>query len=201
MIVRARVWFSQRAIALAVLWLAACQKTPPSEQQHTAPTPSNPAPVQSANSSAPAAKSDAPLHALPTPTAPGRAHPVAGELVVIQVQESDSVHAEAAGRIERMKPGLVACRGLAQKSQLPLRGRIRLRLSVAPSGGVSGVDLPEWDPTNPSFDPDSSGSPRPNPDNVNLERLVVPCLKAQLQQARFAAADTSWTLVVNVRIQ
>lgn len=203
MIDRGRVRLSLQATALALLWLTAahCHKIPPRDRQHTAPPRSSPTPLQTTNSSAPAVKTDAPLNALPTPTASARPSPVAEEQVVIQARASDSMHAEAARRVERMRPGLAACRGLAQKAKVALRGRIRLRLSIAPSGRVRDVDLPQWDPTNPSFDPDSSGSPRPNPDNVNLEQLVVPCLKAQLQQARFAASDTAWTLLVDIRIR
>jgi hypothetical protein len=124
--------------------------------------------------------------------------------VIGELRASGGKLAEAARVIASMKPAFVTCRkrALAQKPGAPatLENRIRLLISVAPSGKVTAVDLPQWNPTNPVYDPDVAGSPIPNPNNANLDPLFVPCLKARIRQARFGFAETSWTLKVDLRV-
>jgi hypothetical protein len=144
----------------------------------------------------------------PTSTPSGQRSPAAipeGPVVIGALRAADDKRAEAARVIASMKPAFVSCRqrALARQPAGPasLQGRLRLLITVAASGKIRAVDLPQWNPTNPVCDPDAAGSPVPNPNNAKLDHLVVPCLMARIQQARFGAAETSWTFTVDFRIQ
>ena len=78
---------------------------------------------------------------------------------------------------------------------------MRLLVLVAPSGGVRDIELPQWNRSEPIFDWLSQGSPRPNPDNGNLARLVVPCLKARVFQSRFGTSKAPWAFTIDIAFQ
>jgi hypothetical protein len=141
-------------------------------------------------------------------TPSGQASPPAipeGPVVIGALNAPDDKRAEAARVIASMKPGFVSCRqrALTRNPAGPatLQGRLRLLVSVAPSGKIKAVDLPQWNPTNPVYDPDAAGSPIPNPNNAKLNHLVVPCMMERIRQSRFGAAETSWTFTVDLRVQ
>jgi hypothetical protein len=144
----------------------------------------------------------------PSSTPSGQPSPAAipeGPVVIGALNASDDKRTEAARVISSMKPGFVGCRqrALARNPAGPatLQGRLRLLISVAPSGKIKAVDLPQWNPTNPVYDPDAQGSPIPNPNNAKLDHLVVPCMIARVRQSRFGAAEKSWTFTVDLRVQ
>lgn len=103
-----------------------------------------------------------------------------------------------------MKPAFVNCRkrGLAQKAvgSTTLRGSFRMAISVASSGKISGLRFPYPNPRNPDFDSANAGGPYPNPSNANLSRVVVPCVSALVEQARFPAARSEWWILLDVHV-
>jgi hypothetical protein len=107
---------------------------------------------------------------------------------------------EEAAKVGRsMKPAFVRCRERALAQNPPtLNGHVRLLVRVFPSGGVRDIELPQWRPTDPIFDWLSEGSPMPNPDNGNLARLVVPCLKARVFQSHFSASQAPWAFTIDI---
>jgi len=113
---------------------------------------------------------------------------------VLGIHATDDEREEGTRVIERLKPAFANCRrrGLAQKpaGTATLQGRFRLEVTVARSGKVIGARLPYFNPRNPDFDAAASGGPQPNPTNVNLAHVVVPCMRARIEQSRFKAADS-----------
>lgn len=102
--------------------------------------------------------------------------------------------------IGKMKADLVRCyeRDVANRDVSVRRPHhVRLSLSVDASGKVQEIQVPQWDPANPVWDPSASGSPRPNP--MNVGDATIQCLKTRLQRARFGVADGPSTIGVDVR--
>jgi hypothetical protein len=99
-----------------------------------------------------------------------------------------------------MKAALVRCyeRDLTNRADPTIRyHHVRFSVNVDASGKVREVHLPQWDPTNPVWEPGASGSPRPNP--MNVGKSAVQCLEARMRHLHFAAADGHSTIAIDVR--
>lgn len=127
-----------------------------------------------------------------------------GPVVIDRVEVLGAERTDAAHVFDGMKRAFVRCyrRALERHSarSATLQGRLRLRISVAPSGKISDIDVPQWERTNPSWELGAAGSPTPNPTNPTLRDVFIPCMEARVRQSRFGVSEESSTITVDVRV-
>lgn len=199
-------------LALVAIVTLGCQKAPPSTRPPSAISPS----VQLLPPRA-ASTSDAPAPPPPTatttapassaanaPEPPGPdATAIAKEPLQLGVMAWDGKLPEATRIINRMKPSFIDCRQRAFAEKPPnvatLRGAFRFSIAVAPSGKVSRVGFPMFNRSNPDFDPNEYLIP--NPTNAELNHVLVPCVKALIEQSRFGAAASDWRIRLDVQVE
>jgi hypothetical protein len=208
---RTRVRFGPlTAVALAILsFMAAhCREAPRSEPRPIAAPQLSSSGFPQAASSSPRASASELLPVAPaasTPSPPPSSVTIAkGPVVIERVEVVRGGHTDAAPVIDAMRPAFIRCyrRALARPSArgASLQGRLRLRLSVAASGTVNAVDLPQWAHTKPSFELGASGSPTPNPTHPDLRQVFIPCLEASVRQSRFGVLEQPSMITVDIRI-
>ena len=207
---RARQRLGSKALAIVFALMALqCQDATRGEARPVASLqPLSVASPQPSGNSTAASPSEPSTNTQPTSTPsarPSAAEIPKGPVAILGVGVSDDKRARVARVMAAMKPAFNSCRqrALARISARTgtLTGRLRLVIRVAASGKVSEVDLPQFDRTNPMFDPDAAGSPIPNPDNSNLNQSFVPCLIARIRPSRFGATETPWRFTVDFQVQ
>lgn len=201
---------SRAVVAFAALSFIApgCKKAPPPGPHPIAAAQPSSSGYPQPTRSSPAASSGEPLTVAPTAST-SSPHPSAtviagGPVVIDRVEVLSGERTHAARLIHGVKQAFVRCyqRALERRSArgATLQGRLRLRLSVAPSGKVTGIDVPHWDPTNPSWELGTAGSPMPNPTNPRLHDVFIPCIEAQIRQSPLGVAEEFSTITVDVRV-
>lgn len=189
-------------LPVLALWTTQCREADRERPHAVAPLRPESLPVPS-----PAASSAGTLVSAPETTAssevPGPSPAPRGPVVVVAVAVLGGVRADALERVARIKPAFVGCyRGaLDERRDAALLGRVRIRLSVGPSGSVIQVDIPQYDRSRPIEDPGAAGSPLPNPTNPRLGARVVPCMMARVRGLRFGASDDASTITIDVRFE
>lgn len=204
------------AVGLALVAMVAthCQKAPPTTRPPSPMSLSSHVLLPSAERAASTSDPPRPVPPTATTTASARSAevapepPDAGEKALrkeplqLGVMAWDGKLQEASRVIGRMKPSFIACRerGLAEKgAEATLRGAFRFSITVAPTGKVSRVGFPMFNRGNPDFDPNEYLIP--NPTNAELNHVVVPCVKAVIEQSRFAAAASDWWIRLDVQVE
>jgi len=153
---------------------------------------------------APPTTASPPSISVAIPAAPLRSAAIPEPPIHLGIDAAEQQRANATRVLEHMKPAFVSCRkrGLAQKpaGSATLRGSFRMAIGVARSGKVSGFRFPNFNPRNPDFDAANANGPYPNPTNANLSLVIIPCVEALVDQARFPPAESEWWILLDVHV-